>query len=252
MAAMGGHQRLMMEDAAEDTFPEGLRVLAVDDDRVCLKVLEALLRRCKYSRESLFLIPPHRHGPLDQNRSPVIFSSLARCYAATTVMDAKTALKMLRSGKEEFDMVITDVRMPDMDGFKLLELIGFEMDLPVIMLSVDCDKKAVMKGINHGACDYLMKPVQTNQLKNIWQHVESRRRSQSISHMSRDNDDGQRVHTGTLAKSKDSKSKSNDEDGSNENKESTHASTTQKKMRVAWTTELHNKFLEAIYQIGLE
>ncbi|XP_037463402.1 two-component response regulator ORR24-like [Triticum dicoccoides] len=220
MAAMGGHQRLMMEDAAEDTFPEGLRVLAVDDDRVCLKVLEALLRRCKYS--------------------------------PTTVMDAKTALKMLRSGKEEFDMVITDVRMPDMDGFKLLELIGLEMDLPVIMLSVDCDKKAVMKGINHGACDYLMKPVQTNQLKNIWQHVESRRRSQSISHMSRDNDDGQRVHTGTLAKTKDSKSKSNDEDGSNENKESTHASTTQKKMRVAWTTELHNKFLEAIYQIGLE
>ncbi|VAI92838.1 unnamed protein product [Triticum turgidum subsp. durum] len=220
MAAMGGHQRLMMEDAAEDKFPEGLRVLAVDDDRVCLKVLEALLRRCKYS--------------------------------PTTVMDAKTALKMLRTGNEEFDLVITDVRMPDMDGFKHLELIGLEMDLPVIMLSVDCDKKAVMKGINHGACDYLMKPVQTKKLKNIWQHVESRRRSQSISHMSRDNDDDQRVHTGTLAKSKDSKSKRNDEDGSNENKESTHASTTQKKMRVAWTAELHNKFVEAIYQIGLE
>ncbi|KAF7104384.1 hypothetical protein CFC21_105284 [Triticum aestivum] len=136
MAAMGGHQRLKMEDAAEDKFPEGLRVLAVDDDRVCLKVLEALLRRCKYS--------------------------------PTTVMDAKMALKMLRSGKEEFDLVITDVRMPDMDGFKLLELIGLEMDLLVIMLSVDWDKNVVMKGINHGACDYLMKPVQTNELKNIW------------------------------------------------------------------------------------
>lgn len=29
-------------------------------------------------------------------------------------------------------MVISDVHMPDMDGFKLLELVGLEMDLPVI------------------------------------------------------------------------------------------------------------------------
>uniref|UniRef100_A0A453T3X6 Response regulatory domain-containing protein n=2 Tax=Aegilops tauschii subsp. strangulata TaxID=200361 RepID=A0A453T3X6_AEGTS len=220
MAAMGGNQRQTMEDAAEDKFPEGLRVLAVDDDRVCLKVLEVLLRHCKYQ--------------------------------PTMVMDAKTALKMLRAGKEQFDLVLTDVRMPDMDGFKLLELIGLEMDLPVIMLSVDCNKKAVMKGINHGACDYLMKPVHTNELKNIWQHVESRRRSQAISHMSRDNDNNHRVHPGTLARNKDSKTKSNEKDGSNENKESTRASTTQKNTRVKWTIELHNKFLEAINQIGLD
>ena len=50
---MGGDRRQMMEDAAEDKFPEGLRILVVDDDRVCLTVLEALLRRCKYQRESL-------------------------------------------------------------------------------------------------------------------------------------------------------------------------------------------------------
>ncbi|XBH82397.1 hypothetical protein VPH35_071068 [Triticum aestivum] len=194
MAAIGGDQRQMMEDAAKDKFPEGLRVLTVDDDHAYLKVL-------------------------------YLFISLnnAHCYAATMVMDAKTALKMLRAEKEQFHLVITDVRMPDMDGFKLLELIGLDMDLPVIMLSVDCDKKAMMKGINHGVCDFLMKPVHTNELKNIWQHVESRRRCQAISHMSRDNDDDQRVHPKTLAKNKDSKSKRNEKDGSNENKESTRA-----------------------------
>jgi len=46
-------KRQKMEAATEDKFPEGLRVLAVDDNSVCLKVLEAVLRCCKYHRESL-------------------------------------------------------------------------------------------------------------------------------------------------------------------------------------------------------
>jgi CheY-like chemotaxis protein len=50
-------------------------------------------------------------------------------------MDGRTALKLLREkGEDHFDLVITDVHMPDMDGFQLLELIGLEMDLPVISI----------------------------------------------------------------------------------------------------------------------
>lgn len=56
------------------------------------------------------------------------------CDAATVVTDAQTALDMLRERKDgnQFDLVISDVVMTKMDGFKLLELIGLEMDLPVI------------------------------------------------------------------------------------------------------------------------
>lgn len=53
-----------------------------------------------------------------------------RCCAVTAVTDANTALDMLRERK--FHLVITDVVRPDIDGFKLLELIGLEMDIPVI------------------------------------------------------------------------------------------------------------------------
>lgn len=42
------------------------------------------------------------------------------------------ALSLLREKKNGYDVVISDVHMPDMDGFKLLEHIGLEMDLPVI------------------------------------------------------------------------------------------------------------------------
>lgn len=50
----------------------------------------------------------------------------------TTCHLAREALNLLRERKDGYDIVISDVNMPDMDGFKLLEHVGLEMDLPVI------------------------------------------------------------------------------------------------------------------------
>jgi two-component response regulator ARR-B family len=53
----------------------------------------------------------------------------------TTVMDPDIALEILRARRDdadEFDLLITDVHMPKMDGFKLLELVSIEMNIPVI------------------------------------------------------------------------------------------------------------------------
>lgn len=50
----------------------------------------------------------------------------------TTCNRAEVALNFLRDNKNGCDVVISDVHMPDMDGFKLLEHVGLEMDLPVI------------------------------------------------------------------------------------------------------------------------
>lgn len=50
----------------------------------------------------------------------------------TATTQSVKALEMLRKNRNEFDLVISDVNMPEMDGFKLLQQVGLETDLPVI------------------------------------------------------------------------------------------------------------------------
>jgi two-component response regulator (ARR-B family) len=59
-------------------------------------------------------------------------------FSVTTCGSAVEALRVLRENRDGFDVVISDVHMPDMDGFKLLELVGLEMDLPVISKIFSC------------------------------------------------------------------------------------------------------------------
>jgi two-component response regulator (ARR-B family) len=51
------------------------------------------------------------------------------------------------------------------------------------------EKSVVMKGITHGACDYLLKPVRLEELKNIWQRVVRKKRTESKDHDNLDHGD---------------------------------------------------------------
>ncbi|KAL2655279.1 hypothetical protein AAZV13_04G057700 [Glycine max] len=216
-----------------DEFPVGMRVLAVDDDPTCLLVLKTLLQRCQYH--------------------------------VTTTNQAIKALALLREHKDKFDLVISDVHMPDMDGFKLLELVGLEMDLPVIMLSANGDTKMVMKGISHGACDYLLKPVRMEELKNIWQHVIRRKKFDSKEKNKTSNLDKPTSNSGNgLGSSgtgnsdqnekltKKRKDQDEDEDEDQENDLDNEDPSAQKKPRVVWSVDLHRKFVAAVNQLGID
>jgi DNA-binding response OmpR family regulator len=60
--------------------------------------------------------------------------------------------------RESPDLVLLDVGLPDMDGFKVLEELRFFSDVPVVMLTARDDTIDKVKGLELGADDYVTKP----------------------------------------------------------------------------------------------
>ena len=80
-------------------------------------------------------------------------------YRVTTANNGAQALTTLSD--DDFDLVITDIRMPHLDGLQLLQSIRDNpatADLPVVMLSAIADNKDVVHGLEMGANDYIAKP----------------------------------------------------------------------------------------------
>lgn len=59
---------------------------------------------------------------------------------------------------ESPDLVLLDVGLPDMDGFKVLEEIRFFSDVPIVMLTARDDTIDKVRGLELGADDYVTKP----------------------------------------------------------------------------------------------
>lgn len=126
------------------------------------------------------------------------------------------------------------------------------------MLSAHGDPKLVMRGITHGACDYLLKPVRIEELKNIWQHVIRRRKFDSKEQNKPNNQDKQ-PHAGcgcspasAGTSNTDQKMTKKRKDQNDEEDEHEEDPSTQKKPRVVWTVELHRKFVAAVNQLGID
>jgi PAS domain S-box-containing protein len=88
-----------------------------------------------------------------------------RGYAVETVADGGAALHAIRAQRP--DLLLTDVMMPELDGFGLLAAIRADphlADIPVIMLSAKAGEEAQVEGLQAGADDYLAKPFSAREL----------------------------------------------------------------------------------------
>ena len=84
-------------------------------------------------------------------------------YAASPCRDGKEALDKL--SEEKFNMIITDIMMPDVDGFSLAQTVrATDKDIPIIFMTARDDKLSKQLGYKSGIDDYITKPFDIDEL----------------------------------------------------------------------------------------
>ncbi|MGA8873554.1 MAG: response regulator, partial [Candidatus Acidiferrales bacterium] len=87
----------------------------------------------------------------------------AQGYPCTVASNGRLGFEAFR--KDSFDLVLSDIVMPEMDGLKLLAALREEdPDVPVIMVTAMHDISIALEAIRAGAYDYILKPFEKDQL----------------------------------------------------------------------------------------
>ena len=109
------------------------RILAVDDSATILEMIKAILT--------------------------------AGGYEVLTAADGAEALDVARS--ESPDLILLDVMLPKLDGYRVCRLLKFDQkykSIPIIMLTAKTEEQAMATGIRTGANQYLTKPIEPERL----------------------------------------------------------------------------------------
>lgn len=122
--------------AAQSTPWHGKKVLVVDDYLAVRKTIKELV-------QTLGMVPAEAENGLK-------------------------AQELLKENK--YDLVITDLVMPEMDGFELTEAIKNDSALratPVVIISTHADSKYIFRALRLGADDYLIKPPTAEMINTV-------------------------------------------------------------------------------------
>lgn len=94
----------------------------------------------------------------DVNLSTVLADYLrSRDFQVTTAADGQEAWEML--SKKHFDVLLTNISMPKMNGWQLIKAVrDSNQQLPIIIISAKTDREDIIRGYQLGCDDYLTKP----------------------------------------------------------------------------------------------
>ena len=112
--------------------PTRARVIVCDDDDAIAKVLETALRRDGYE-----------------------------------VLRAHNGAEAVALASQQFDLIMLDVEMPEMDGFSACRALRGEpqtANVPIVMLTARAEEN-IMRGFDGGATDYMTKPFAVSQVR---------------------------------------------------------------------------------------
>jgi DNA-binding response OmpR family regulator len=82
-------------------------------------------------------------------------------YAVTAVTTGRAALEQIRNG---FDLIILDLKLPDIDGETVCQSVREVTNIPIIMLTARSAEDDRIRGLGLGADDYVVKPFSVREL----------------------------------------------------------------------------------------
>ncbi len=104
----------------------------------------------------------------DEDLRTQLASTLRRIGAdVITAADGAEAWQQVQTHAMELDLVVTDVRMPQMDGIELLERIQLHYAVPVAIITGHGDLNLAVSALRKGAADFLPKPVGRRELEEL-------------------------------------------------------------------------------------
>ncbi|CAA6672091.1 unnamed protein product [Spirodela intermedia] len=116
----------------------------------------------------------------DEKSSREVSELLCKCsYQVVSVRTARQVINALNAQGSEIDIILSEVDLPVAKGFKMLKYIMRTKELrhiPIVMMSAKDEVSVVVKCLRLGVADYLVKPLRTNELLNLWIHMWRRRR----------------------------------------------------------------------------
>lgn len=99
---------------------------------------------------------------------------LSKEYEIVSALSGEAALELF--DREQPDMVLSDLRMPGMDGYELRCKLRKKSDVPFILMTADESDESERKGLDIGAADYIRKPANADvllrRISNIMQNAE--------------------------------------------------------------------------------
>lgn len=95
-------------------------------------------------------------------------------YECVAVENGKLAIEQLRNECNDFDLLLLDLVMPEMNGFEVLSLMQEDERLsqvPVVVMSSNDSNAIISDCLKLGALNYIVKPVRLTQCKSLLQYM---------------------------------------------------------------------------------
>src|SRR5437870_8427891 len=112
-------------------------------------------------------MPAHKILVVDDEQSMTQFLGIVlrkEGYDVTTVNNGREALERVKS--DSFDVVITDIKMPGMDGIQVLNGVKkHDPSLPVVIMTAYASQQSAIEAVNLGAYQYLIKNAKNDDIK---------------------------------------------------------------------------------------